>query len=92
MANVLTARIAQLLAGAGAPQDQPVIPPVVPAPAGQVDPAMLYGTQPAPAGDAPMHPALQALQQHFALLNLLRNQRNQGMNDVQGIDADQVGG
>lgn len=88
MANELTARIAQLLAGAGAPSplDQPQAAPQVPPAPPAMDPAMLYGQQPAPAGDQPLHPALQQLQQHFALLNLLRNQRNQTMNDVQGVE------
>ncbi len=91
MANPLTARIAQLLSGAGTPLDQPVVAPPIAPQAPPIDPAMLYGQQPAPAGDAALHPALQQLQQHFALLNLLRNQRNQGMNDVQGVDQ-QTGG
>lgn len=91
MPNALAARIAQLLAGAGTTGQAPALAPKIPPAAPPIDPAMLYGNQPAPAGDAALHPALQELQQHFALLNLLRNQRNQGMNDIQGVDQ-QTGG
>ncbi len=89
MASDLVNRLAQILSGGAAPQ-QPTAAPQIPPQAPAIDPAMLYGQQPAPAGDVPMHPALQALQQHFALLNLMRNQRNQGMNDVEGVDPSQA--